>query len=221
MGNRLLSFMLLGALGCGGGAAKYHVDDKALGDATVEERQGILAAQQAKEVARIEEQRTDSDLRNVERDLDIAENDKKTARLQRDNAKLMAKSAVTAGDLKRKDEAAHTMRVAELGVKAAEAKVDWLEKKRKWVKAQREAAEDHFAEADSRYELEKAKLVQKKGVQPTSSFNLFNFESDNLKKQQTYSSAKMEADRLRIEVEQLERNYQAQLGVYEQAKSIH
>lgn len=153
--------------------------------------------------------------------IDIAENEKKTAKLQLDTAKLTQKSAEQSGDLNRKNQAAHDIRVAELGVKAAEAKVDWLEKKRKWVKAQKEAAENHWAAADSRCELEKAKLAQQKGIKPSDDFNVVNFETDNMKKQQDYSEARMDADKMQADVDRLERDYQAQLAAYTQAKGSH
>jgi hypothetical protein len=218
MRETLLSVVLVGAIGCGGGGAKYHVDDKSLAEASVQEKQGVLAAEQEKQLAKTEQEKADADLRIVERDVDIAENDKKTAKLQLDSAKLTAKSAEAAGDMNRKNQAAHDIRVAELGVKAAEAKVDWLEKKRKWVKAQRDAAEDHWAAADSRYELEKAKLAQQKGIKPSDDFNVANFETDNLKKQQSYSESRMDADKMQADVDRLERDYQAQLAAYEQSK---
>lgn len=213
-----LSIVLIAVAGCGGGGAKYHVDDKSLAGASVEEKQGVLAAEQEKEVAKTEQEKAEADLKNIERDLDIAENDLKTAKLQLDSAKLTQKSADTSGDVNKKNQAAHDLRVAELGVKAADAKVDWLEKKRKWIKAQRDAADDHWAAADSRCELEKAKLAQQKGIKPSDDFNVMNFESDNLKKQQQYSESRMDADKMQADVDRMERDYQAQLAAYEQAK---
>jgi hypothetical protein len=219
MRETLLSVLLVGAVGCGGGGAKYHIDDSSLASASVEEKQGVLAAEQEKQVAKTEQQKADSDLKNIDRDVDIANNDLKTAKLQLDSAKLSQKSAEQAGDVNRKNQTAHDLRVAELGVKAADAKVDWLSKKRKWIKAQRDAAADHFAAADSRCELEKAKLAQQKGIKPTNDFNVTNFESDNLKKQQSYSSSRMDADKMQADVDRLERDYQAQLQTFQSSKS--
>src|SRR3954471_13209209 len=130
---------LLVVAGCGGGGAKYHVDDNSLATASVQEKQGILAAQQEKEVAKTEEQKAEADLKNIDNELSVAENDYKTAKLQLDTAKLQAKTAEQSGDFNRKNQAVHDVRVAELGVKSADTKVDWLNKKRKWFKAQRDA----------------------------------------------------------------------------------
>ena len=47
-----------------------------------------------------------------------------------------------------------------------------------------------------------------------------NFETDNLKKQQSYSSSRMDADKMQADVDRLERDYHAQLSTYEQVKSV-
>lgn len=222
MRNAWLSMVLVGGVfGCGGGGAKYHVSDNSLAAASVQEKQGILGAQQEKEVAKTEQQKADADLKSVDNQLSVAENDYKSAKLQLDTAKLNAKSAETAGDVNRKSQTAHDVKVAELGVKAADTKVDWLSKKRKWIKAQRDAADEHFAAADARLELEKAKLAQSKGIKPSEDFNVMNFESDNLKKQQKYSEARMDADKMQADVDRLERDYHAQQSSFENAKASH
>ncbi len=214
--------LLLGALfavGCGGGGAKYHVSDNSLATATVQEKQGVLAAQQEKDVAQTEKQKAEADLKNIDNELSVAENDYKAAKLQLDTAKLQQKTAETSGDVNRKNQSMHDVRVAELGVKAADVKVDWLNKKRKWIKAQRDAADDHYAAADSRCELEKAKLAQQKGIKPSDDFNIVNFETDNMKKQQSYSESRMDADKMQADVDRLERDYQVQKQTFDQAKS--
>jgi hypothetical protein len=221
MRKTLLSLLLIGAAACGGGGAKYHVNDNALATASVQEKQGVLAAQQEKEVAKTEQSKSESDLKQVENDLDIAENEYKAAKLQQDTAKLTQKAGEQSGDVNRKSQGAHDLRIAELGVKSSDAKVDWLTKKRKWIKAQRDAADDHFAAADARLELEKAKLAQQKGIKPSDDFNVMNFETDNLKRQQKYSEARMDADKMQADVDKLERDYHAKLSTYDQAKSTH
>jgi outer membrane protein TolC len=213
-----ISLLLVGAAACGGGGAKYHVNDNALATASVQEKQGVLAAQQEKEVAKTEQAKAEADLKNIENELDIAENEYKSAKLQLDSAKLTAKAGEQSGDSNRKVQGTHDVRVAELGVKASDAKVDWLSKKRKWIRAQRDAADNHYAAADARLELEKAKLAQQKGIKPSDDFNVMNFETDNLKKQQKYSESRMDADKMQADVDRLERDFHAHLSTFEQAK---
>src|SRR5690348_14859411 len=111
MRKAALLFSLV-AVGCGAGGAKYHVDDNALASATVQEKQGILAAEQEKEVAKTEQQKADADLKQADNDLSIAENDYKTAKLQLDTAKLQQKTAEQSGDLNRKNQATQDVRIA-------------------------------------------------------------------------------------------------------------
>lgn len=217
--RKALLFVVAFAAACGAGGAKYHVDDNSIAAASVQEKQGVLAAQQEKEVAKTEQAKSDADLKNIDNELSVAENDYKTQKLALDSAKLNQKAAEQSGDVNRKSQSMHDLKVAELGVKAADAKVEWLGKKRKWIKSQRDAADDHFAAADSRLELEKAKLAQQKGIKPSKDFDVMNFESDNLKKQQQYSSSRMDADKMQADVDRLERDWHAQLSTYEQAKA--
>jgi hypothetical protein len=141
MREGLLSFVLVALAGCGGGGAKYHVDDQSL-----------------------------------------------------DTAKLNQKTAEASGDVNRKTQSVHDVKVAEVGVKAADTKVDWLNKKRKWFKAQRDAADDHFAAADSRLELEKAKLAQQKNIKPGADFSVGDYESQWKDKNGDWESAKKDAE---------------------------
>ena len=80
-----ISLLLVGAVACGGGGAKYHVNDTALASASVQEKQGVLAAQQEKEIAKTEQQKAEADLKNAENELDVAENDYKAAKLSLDS----------------------------------------------------------------------------------------------------------------------------------------
>jgi hypothetical protein len=210
---------LLVFAGCGVGGAKYHVKDDSLAAVSVQEKQGIFAAQSERDVAKAELQKANADLKQIENDEDIAANDYKTAKLGLNTTKLNQKSAEQAGDVNRKNAAARDSRIAQLGVKSADARVDWLRKKRKWIKAQRDAAAEHFAAADARCELEKAKLAQAKNIKPTEDFNINNFEADNLKRQQRYSETRMGADKMQADVDNLERQYKNQLAAFEEAKA--
>src|ERR1700757_3178433 len=122
MRKALLCFVL-SAAACGAGGAKYHVDDNSIAAASVQEKQGILAAQQEKEVAKTEQQKSDADLKNIDNELSIAENEYKSAKLSKDTAQLNVKNAQMSADVNRQSQSAHDLRVAELGVRSADAKV--------------------------------------------------------------------------------------------------
>jgi hypothetical protein len=210
---------VLFAIGCGGGGAKYHVDDASLASLSMQEKQGIFAAQNEKNQAQAELQQFQANYKNVDRDLDIAGNDLKSAELQKDSAKLNMKSAEQAGDINRKQTTERDYSVAQLGVKAAQAKVDWLKKKRKWLDASADAAERHVAECDARAELEKAKLAQQKGIRPDEKFDINNFEMDYQDKAKKHNDAKLDADRLKPEVDGKEREFMTSQQALDQARS--
>jgi hypothetical protein len=215
--RKLMTLVL--AVGCGGGGAKYHVDDQSLASLSMQEKQGIFAAQNEKNQAQAEQQQFQAQVKNTEHDIDVADNDYKTAKLQLDTAKLNVKAAEQGGDVNRKQQAQRDVQIAELGVKAADAKVDWLKKKRKWQDASADAAEKHVAECDARAELEKAKLAQAKGIKPDEKFDPMLFEQDYQEKARKYNDARLDADRLKPDVDGKEREYMTQQQAYDQARS--
>jgi hypothetical protein len=212
----LIPAVLLGACASG---PKYRVDDKLLDGCNTQEKQGMLAAQNDLNVAKDEQRQAKVELDSTERDLDIANNEYKTAKLQKDTAKLQLEGAKQSGDGNRVNGAERDLHVAEMGVKAADAKVDWLEKKYKYQKKWRDRAELHASSAASRYELEKAKLVNAKGIKPTGDFQLINFETQDLDASRKFSEMSLDADKLKAEALDLERKYQEKNQQYTDAKN--
>jgi len=210
--------LVLWLAACGSGP-KYKIDDATLAQIPVQEKQTVIAAQTEQNQAREEYRTADAMVKQTDRDLDVAENDLKTSKLGHDTAKLNMKSAEQSGDVNRKNSAERDIHVAEMGVKAADAKVDWLAKKKKFYKRQRDAAEAHQSSADAKVELEKAKLASSKGIKPSNDFNVMNFETETMEKQKKYSEATMDADKLRPTVDDLERKYKTLADQYNGAKS--
>src|SRR5262249_10581583 len=152
--------------------------DQSLAAVSMEDKKGIFAAQNELTQARAEQQKAEADVNSVDTESDVADNELKTAKLQLDTAKLNQKAAEQAADVNKKNQAGHDLHIAEMAVKAAEAKDDFLGKKKKWLKRTRDAAEAHVAAADARAELEKAKVAQAKGIRPSEKFDVMNFETD-------------------------------------------
>ena len=209
MRNAIFALLILG--GCSSGP-KYKVDDNLIASASVDEKRGMLAAQSDVNTAKAEQAQVKNELSTAERELDIAENEYKTAKLQLDGAKQ-------SGDLNRKNQAERDLHVAEMGVKAADAKVDWMEKKVKWLKKTRDAADYHVASAQARYELEKAKIIQSKGIRPSNDFQIMNFETQDLENSRKYSECRLDADKRKADVLDLERKYTSLNEQYTQAKT--
>lgn len=218
---RLRHFLVaaLLAAGCSSGP-KYKIDDSVFAQIPVQEKQGMMMAEQEKSIAKQEYQKSEADLKQVERELDIAENEYKMSKLGVENAESSKKLAEQTGDVNRKNAAERDLRVSEMGKKAGQAKVDWLEKKRKWIKREREAAEAHQKSADAKFELEKARLAVQKGIKPSEDFNVATFETQAMERDKDYTEARLDAEKLRPEVESLERNFMTQNEQYTNARNM-
>src|SRR5262252_5141052 len=116
------------AVGCSSGL-KYKVDDAALDSVSAGEKQGVFSAKNDIEVANSEARTAQSQLEALDRDRDVAKNEKKQADLEVEKAATEEESAVAARDENRHNAAKHGKEVANFGVKVAEAKLDWLEQK--------------------------------------------------------------------------------------------
>src|SRR5262245_50985818 len=108
-------------IGCGAGGAKYRLDDKVLVQISVEDKQGVFAAETEMNQAKGELDKAKADLESLDRELDIAENELKAAKLRVDTAKISMKGAEQSGDINRKNIASKDLRVAELERDQADA----------------------------------------------------------------------------------------------------
>jgi hypothetical protein len=216
--RRILVALLLA--GCSSGP-KYKIDDNTLAQVPLAEKQGIMASQNEQIQAKEELRKAKADLDQVDREEDIADNELKSAKLSLDTAEMNKKAAEQSGDMNRKSSADRDIHVAELGVKAAKAKAEWLSKKHKWMKQIYEAAQDHQSSADAKYELEKAKVASSKGIKPSSDFNVMNFETESLEKSKRYSETRLDADKRKADVDDLERKFNNVNQEYQAAKGSH
>jgi hypothetical protein len=200
----IAAVLLAGA--CGGGS-KYTIDDNVLAQVPLQEKQAMMAAQQERSIAGEQLLKAKADVAQADRERDIAENEYKASKLTVGSAELTKKSAEATGDVNRKAAAEHDLHVAELGKRAADAKLEWAKKRGDWLSAERVAAERQVKAADAKYELEKAKLASAKGIRPSNDFNVANFEIESLGQSKSHAEAKLEADKMKVEVDTLERTY--------------
>lgn len=174
---------LLGAIwavaglpGCGGGL-KYTVDDRALDPVPANERAGVESARQDEQNAAAEQRAAESLLAELARDTDQARKEREQAQLETEKAVAEQEGAKIAHDENQANAAAHNKDIADLGVKVAEAHLDWLDGKRDWCKQSRRAADAHRRAALAKVELEKARVAQQKGIQPGAGFRLSDYEA--------------------------------------------
>ncbi len=217
--QQLLGFALgLTLAGCSSGA-KYKVDDASLASVPVEEKQGVLSANNDLAVARENKIKADADYRAASNDLAVAENDRKTANVTLDTARIKQKGAEQIADFNAKAAAGQEVEVGKLAVKAADAKVEFLAKRKKWFDRAVDAADAHVRCADTKKELEKARLAQAKGIRPTEKFDISQFEIEYAQQQKNYSDAQLQSDKMKPEVDNLERQYQLAQQTYDGARN--
>jgi hypothetical protein len=212
----LASTFAFALTGCSSGL-KYRVDDAALDNIPTGERQSVFAAQNEVEIAKSEKRSALSQLDALDRDQDVAKNEKKQAELEVEKASTEQASAVASHDENRDNAARHGKQVADMGIKVAEAKLDWLDQKRDWLKAASDAADAHQKAAEAKVEWEKAKVAQQKGIKPGSDFEVGNYESQWKDKNGDWESAKKDVESLANKTKDREQKWKETAA--EQAKS--
>jgi chromosome segregation ATPase len=202
---------------CGGGLS-YKVDDSALDAVPTADRQAVFDARRDVEVAQGERRTADNQLSNVERERDIADKEKQQAQLEIEKTVAEQEAAVQAHDENRHNAANHAKEVADLGMKAAEGKLNWLSQKRDWLKDMRTAADRHVAAAEARVELEKAKVAKQKGLKPSDDFDVAKFESQWKDKNSDWDSARKTAESDQKDTKKAEEKWQDLVSQYAKSK---
>jgi chromosome segregation ATPase len=215
--KRTIPFLFL--IACGGGGAKYKVDDVALAQIPVAEKQSIFAAENEISVAKSEHGKALADAQAVDHDLDIADKEQDQAKLETQKAKLESQAAEQSHDMNRVGAATRELKIADVGERAASAKVDWLSRKKKWFKALADVAEYRIAVAQSKVELEKARLAVAKNIKPSDDFKIDNFAQDYAKRTKEWQEEKRDADQMRAQVDQFGKTYDNLKAQYMQLRA--
>lgn len=195
------------ASACGGGSLKYTIKDEVLYSIGSTDKGAILAAQNEASIATHEQNKATSDAKAAKNELDITENEEKAAKLKLDSAKVSKQAADQSADLNRKSAAAKDVHLAELQLKVSQSKTKWVEAKKKYFDLLAESAELHAWSAQTKVELEKARLAQAKGIKPSEDFNVGNFETQNMERQRKWDEARNKSEQKRLEVERAASNY--------------
>ena len=208
---------LFGGVVCGGGLS-YKVDEAALDNVPSGDRQAVFDARRDVEIAQGDRRTADSQLDSLERDREIADKEKQQAQLEIEKTASDVEAAVQSHDENRHSAARHAKDVADLGMKAAEAKLDWLAEKKTWLKATRTAAEAHIAAAEAKVELEKAKVAKQKGIKPSDDFDVSKFESQWKDKSSDWESAKKDAESEQKSTKKMEDKWQDLVKQHDKSK---
>lgn len=173
MQAHLKIFAMLLLIGCGGGNGeakakplKVRYDDALLVQVASDQRAAADSARTTWQRAVDENKKAEADLAEVQSQMSVVKNDKKQADLQLDSAKSMKKSADGTNDVNKMNAAQKDLRTAELGKKAAEARVKYYESYRNFLRKQVRFTAEQMYWREAQYELAKSQVGQANALRP-------------------------------------------------------
>ncbi len=172
--SKIFAFAVLAlVIGCGGGggeskpkALKVHYDDALLVQIPTDQRAAVDASRTTWQHAKDENAKAEADYKEVDGQISIVKNDKKSADIKLDSAKSMKKQADSSNDANKMNAAQKDLRAAELGKKAAEARVKYYEAYRSFLKKQIKFTAENMYWREAQYELAKSQLGQANALRP-------------------------------------------------------
>jgi hypothetical protein len=221
MRNSTIALLALASAMAGGCAqhAKYTVDDVALAQVPLADKQAIFAAEQEIAVAKAEKAKAEADVDTTKHDIGFADAERGQAKLEVDKAKLEQEAADKSQNLNRRQSADKLRDLADLGYKVADAKVDMLGAKKKWQKELVDVADEKVGAAMARMEAEKAKLAAAKNIKPTPDFDPAVFTAECTRRQKRVDSEQLDADEKKVEMDKAAATYRDLKVQFDQRKS--
>jgi hypothetical protein len=221
----LLLTVAIAASACGGasepgpGPLKHHLDETHVAKLGMDEKQAMLAAQTEYHRAKAEKMKAEADLEDLKTKLELARNEKKQAEISKESASTKKDAANDSGDTTRMNAAMRDDRVAELGMRAADQRVDTLEAKKSWLDKQLRYTEENTYAAEAKYELAKAKLAREHNISPLG-FAYQAYVDQQEDRSRRAQRAKLIADRQREKWQSEEKDYQAKKAESDHARGV-
>ena len=184
---------------CGGsgdarpGKLGAHIEDRYIDPVAMDQKQAVVAAQNAWSAAKMENATAEAAFNATS--LTIVRNDRDKAKLELSSANSNKKSAEASADTNKINTATKDLRSAELGVKAADARIHYFESYRGYLKQTWLAAEETMYWREAQYELAKSQLAQKNNISPKG------IAFDNFVKQEAERSKRAASAKSRVEGE--------------------
>ncbi|HLL20681.1 MAG TPA: hypothetical protein VK427_01040 [Kofleriaceae bacterium] len=171
--STILACVLALVIGCGGGGGesrgkplKVRYDDALLVQVPSESRAAADAARTTWQKSQDEHRKAEADYNEINGQISIVKNDRKTAELAYDSAKSIKKQADQSKDLNKVNAAEKDMRAAEVAKKAADARVKYYEEYKNFLKKHKSFTEEQMYWRESQYELAKSQLGQAAAIRP-------------------------------------------------------
>jgi hypothetical protein len=213
-----LSLGFLALFACAG-PAEYTVDDSALAGVPAGEQAGVQAAHVELDGALHEQAQADAELTRAEKEHQQARAEREQAARAADGALAAQRDAEHGSDIGRINQANREKLLLDTAAHAAEAKVDWLDRRIRAARTARTAAARHVECARARCQLEKARLVQAHGLAHSRDFSLSHFEAQHERALEGWQAARNEADARASEVLDAQASWLAEQKRQEEMRS--
>lgn len=195
------------SLGCGG-HLKYTINDSLIADVPVADKQAMLNVRDEQAQIKQAQLKAGSEQAIAERDLAAAQAEVGIAKLQTSKIVADVDLAKSTTDINRIDRAKARLSISELGQNNAAAKVEWRKLRLKLAGQEVRVLDQLARHGEARYEQEKARLAAAKGRQPYAKFSLTQFDLQVSEAQARLDKERVESDKLKQEVLQIEGRYQ-------------
>jgi hypothetical protein len=183
---------------------RYTIDDQLVAGLAEPDRAPVVDARKELDGAKSEQQKATADLNQVNGLVKQCDKECSTAESEATHAQENQKKAEQAGDMEQINTANKNKEVTAAAQRAADAKRDYMQKKQRAVQLAAKAADKHILAAQSRYELEKAKLAQQKSL---ANVDVTQFDAQYQEFQTDWQQAKNEADLRMTEANESEREW--------------
>ncbi|MBT8496298.1 MAG: hypothetical protein KJO07_24850, partial [Deltaproteobacteria bacterium] len=197
--NLLIFSALTLAVACGGGPSrpqplKTTVDDMYLASVSLDEKQGVLKAQNDFAAAKMEYANAKNKQQEARKEIKVAKNELKAAKLDRSSAKHQQQDAKRKASTAEMKSADRQLKIADAKVDAAKQKIGAWKQYKKAYKKKSFWAEEQMYAAEARYELAKARLAKQKGISPPG-FDFAKFEKQAKDRSRRAQKRKVGADK--------------------------
>ena len=207
---------------CGGGGPpapkplQHHFDDMYIATVAMEEKQGVMDAQQAYAVAKMEKSTADANYAESGTKLDLAKDELKRAKIDQDSAKKKKKAAEESGDMNRVNAASALVRAADLAKQAADQKVTWIKANRNYLKLWVRYSTQEMYHQESKFELAKARLAKAKNIRPKN-FTLSTYESQASERSRLAQQDRKVADQEKSRAENEKKKWKSMVSAADKA----
>jgi hypothetical protein len=190
------------SVGCGGGGESRpgplakRIDMMHIAQIGMDQKQGVLQAQNDWTVAQAENAKAEADFNSLTSQMTVVKNDRAKAKLQLDSALSNKKTADASADTNKINAASKEVRDAELAVKAADARIRYYEAYRGFLLRQWRHAEENMYWREAQFELAKAQLAQKNNIAPKGvTYEAFPSQETDRGKRAQAAKGKLDAER--------------------------